>query len=167
MSKYDALAERLVGGMLGWGRQHKPFPYSSPDLSEEEKAQERAAHYRQLHRGVRLQHIKARKGKEGEKEEVGKKTFTHNKRLVVMEVIPDEPYKKLVDARGLKEPKKTLPKADSVRKPYVGKVMKEKLFEALKLDPDSKEGKRVLRTASQLYKAGGRSWEDILSTLGA
>lgn len=161
----DALAERLVGGMLGEGRQHNPFPYSKPDLPPDEKAQERSAHYRQLHRGVRLQHIKARKGKEGEKEEPGKKSFTYNGKLVVMEVIPDEPYKKLVDARGLKEPKKTLPKEGSERKPYVGKVMKQKLFDTLGLDEDSKEGKTALRIASRMYKQGKGSWEDILLNL--
>lgn len=148
MSQYDALAERLVGGMLGLGRQHKAFQYSKPDLSAEEKARERAAHYR-----------KVKQVKEGRYVAI-RKQHVQPSRLVEL----TEEDKAREASRGLKETKKTMPKKDSERKPYVGSVMKKKLLEALGLDEDSKEGKKAVREASKLYKEGGRSWEDIIAS---
>jgi len=152
-----------IAGLKGSGRQHKAFPYSRPDLTAEEKAKERSAHYRSIARGVRTGEVKARKGEEGEKEAPGKKSVTVNRGLVVLEDVP-APLKALVDARGVKEKAPTLPKKGSERKPYVGSVMKKKLLTALGLDESSKEGKKALREASRKYKEGGVSWEEVIAS---
>lgn len=148
MSQYDALAERLVGGMLGMGRQHKAFQYSKPDLSAEEKARERSAHYRKVKQVKEERYVGVRK------------QLVQPSRKVEL----TEEDKARESARGLKEPKATLPKKGSERKPYVGSVMKKKLVESLGLEEDSKEGRKAVREASRLYKEGGRSWEDIIAS---
>jgi hypothetical protein len=141
---YDELAERLVGGMLGYGRQHKAFLYSKPDLTAEEKAVERSAHYRKKKQVAEGRYVGVRKA---HVQPLRKVTWT------------DED-KAREEARGVKEP---TPKKESERKPYVGSVMKKKLFVALGLDEDSKEGRKALREATRKYKEGGVTWEDAMT----
>lgn len=144
---YDELAERLVGGMLGYGRQHKAFPYSKPDLTASEKAKERSAHYRKKKQVEEGKYVGDRKAHVQPPRKV---TWT------------DED-KAREEARGVKE---KLPKKESVRKPYVGSVMKKKLLEALGLKEDSKEGRKAIREASRVFKEGGVSWEEVITSAG-
>jgi hypothetical protein len=148
MTDYDELAERLVGGMLGYGRQHKAFLYSKPDLTAEEKARERSAHYRK-------------------KKQVAEERLVSNRKATIQpprRVTWTDEDKAREEARGLKEKAPTLPKKGSERKPYVGSVMKKKLLDALGLEEDSKEGRKALRVASRKYKEGGVSWEEVIAS---
>jgi len=121
-----------IAQLRGSGRQHKAFPYSRPDLTAEEKARERSAHYRSIARGAADGEVKARKGegrrKGGTWEGVSGQAAEG---CVVLEDVP-APLKALVATpRVSRKRHLTLPKKGSERKPYVGSVMKKKLFEAL------------------------------------
>lgn len=160
--------------LLGDGGQHKPFKYSRPNLSAAEKARERAAHYRRVKAEKEGAYepprvpagIHATKGV-AHFDETGKELSYYDKEKTSKgkpkKVVLTPAQKETEEARGLKPVKEKVPKKGSVRKPYVGSKMKEQLFMASPYsDHLSKEFKSLLRRASKLYKAGGRSWESVM-----
>lgn len=137
----------------GYGRQHKDFLYSRPDLTKAEKARERSAHYRKVKQAAEGAYM-TRKGttrayayfdKEGKEAATGE--------LRKVELTPEDIARE--EARGLK------PKKDSIRRPYVGKVMKQRFLSAI--GKSEEEARKELNAAKRLYKAGGVSWEDVVA----
>lgn len=126
--------------MDGRGRQHKAFTYSKEGLTTNEKARERAQHYRRL-----------------KQVEAGGDVISQ--RQVVMPARPytlskqDEENKA---SRGLKDVKS---KDESTRQ--VGSRMKKDFLKAMGLDADSKEGKNTLNKAKRDYKAGTMPWASL------
>ena len=142
-----------LGTTRGKGGQHKAFQYSRPDLTKAEKAAERARHYR-----------KVKREKEGRMEVKPGQT-----RAIVQpptKVALTEAEKATEASRGLRETTKkaTLPKKNSVRKPYVGKKMKESFLEAVK-SKSPKDQRNLFNRAKRLYKEGGISWEEVTARL--
>lgn len=167
------------GKKAGQGRQHKAFPYSRPNMTAAEKAAERAKHYRDTVKEARMGKVKVARLyegddlKEGEAKKRALEKSNPEKKLrsvrgTVLEWTEVQPayLAPVVEARGPKEfvPKTTLPKAGSVRKPYVGKKMKEAFMEAVK-GKAAKEQTNLFNKAKRLYKAGGKSWEAVMSTV--
>lgn len=167
------------GKKAGQGRQHKAFPYSRAGMSASEKAAERAKHYRDTVKEARMGKVKVTRLHEGDdvaegeaKKRALEKSNPEKKlrsvRGTVLEWTEVQPayLAPVVAARGPKEvvPKTTLPKAGSVRKPYVGKKMKEAFMEAVK-GKAAKEQTNLFNKAKRLYKAGGKSWEAVMSTV--
>lgn len=157
---------RKKGKGLGFGRQHKDFVYSRPGLTIAEKAKERAAHYRKVKQAEKKSTVKvkgaprttARFTKEGkELPRTSPEFATGESRTVVL----TEEEKKREEARGKKE---KVPKKDSVRKPYVGKVMKQKFMEKAK-GRDEKEVRNLFNKAKRLYKQGGQTWEQVTQSV--
>lgn len=155
----------------GKGGQHKDFKYSSSTLTPAEKARERAAHYRRVEREKAGAYetptnVHATKGIayfDAEGKELNYYDKDKTSKGKIKKVALSEEGKEREAARGLKPTKEKVPKKDSVRKPYVGSKMKEQLFMASSFsDHTSKEFKSMLRRASKLYKAGGRSWESVM-----
>lgn len=108
-----------------------------------------------------------KKRREVEKAEPEKKlAVRESNRLFEVEAKPDAPasYKAVLAARGPKvfPPKKTMPKEGSVRKPYVGKKMKEAFMEAVS-GRGVKEQRNLFNRAKRLYKEGGKSWEEVIT----
>ena len=58
----------------------------------------------------------------------------------------------------------TLPKEGSVRKPYVGKVMKEAFMKAA-AGRGEKEVRNLFNRAKREYKEGGKSWEAVTAAV--
>ena len=139
----------------GKGRQHNAFQYSREDLTKEEKAAERARHYR-----------KVKREKEGRYEvkpgqSRGLQYFNNAGERVegtrgkIKKVELTEQEKQTEAARGLKPKKETRPKKDSERKAYVGSKMKEKFMAA-------GGNATQLKRAKRLYKEGNLSWEQVI-----
>ena len=127
----------------GAGRQHKPFLYSRSDLTTNEKAKERAQHYRTLKQVAANAYI--------HKPDAPRTTalFDGKPKLVFL----TEQQMETEAARGLNPPKKTLPKEDSERKPYVGAKMKREFLKTHTAEE--------LKAATKKYKEGGVTWESL------
>jgi hypothetical protein len=163
------------GKKSGQGGEHKAFPYSRPGLTRAEKAAERAKHYRDTVRAARFGEVKFTRLHEGddvvegervkkqyEKSNPEKKLRSYKGDVLEWTEVKPAPLKAVVDARGpaVRAKKVTLPKKGSVRKPYVGKKMKESFMEAVK-GRGEKEQRNLFNKAKRLYKEGESSWEDI------
>lgn len=154
----EALAD-----LLGGGGEHMPFPYSSPNLSKEDKAKERAKHYRDVERELRRMGTKSYERLEGERKDVEKATpekklLTLSRQLFEVKELPPAELGKNVAARGVKpvKPKKVL---TGDRKPYVGKKMKEAFAAA------HGDNRNLFNQVKRLYKAGGVTWEEAMASV--
>jgi hypothetical protein len=157
-SEKKDLDARVRREMTGRGGQHKPFPYSRPGLTKDERAKERAKHYREvlsLNRRweSKVQHGRVKetlektpedrmmvdahyakmdaKRREQERKHPEKKLAVRNfGYMFEVEAKPDAPaaFKVKLAARGPNPPREKMPKKGSERKPYVGSKMKEQLF---------------------------------------
>jgi hypothetical protein len=136
----------------GAGRQHKPFLYSRSDLTTNEKAKERAQHYRTLKQVAANAYIHKPDAPRTTAlfDEEGKLSKTGKPKLVFL----TKQQMETEAARGLNPPKETLPKEGSERKPYVGAKMKREFLKS----HTAEELKEAIKT----YKAGGVSWESLL-----
>jgi hypothetical protein len=142
---------RKKNALRGEGRQHKPFLYSRSDLTTNEKAKERAQHYRTLKQVAANAYIHkpdaprttALFDAEGKLAKKGKPKL----------VFLTEQQMEAEAARGLNPPKKTLPKEDSERKPYVGAKMKREFLKTHTAEE--------LKAATKKYKEGGVTWESL------
>jgi len=134
---------RKKNALRGEGRQHKPFLYSRSDLTTNEKAKERAQHYRTLKQVAANAYI--------HKPDAPRTTalFDGKPKLVFL----TEQQMETEAARGLNPPKKTLPKEDSERKPYVGAKMKREFLKTHTAEE--------LKVATKKYKEGGVTWESL------
>jgi hypothetical protein len=136
----------------GAGRQHKPFLYSRPDMTPNEKAKERAQHYRTLKQVAANAYIHvpgaprttAHFDAEGNLAKEGRPKLV----FLTKEQMETEA------ARGLNPSKETLPKENSERKPYVGAKMKREFLKTHTAEE--------LKVATKKYKEGGVSWESLL-----
>lgn len=136
----EAYADRLVGGMLGLGQQHKAFHYSREGLTPNEKAAERSQHYRRLKQVER-----------------GDPVVSHRQMVMperLYELSKQDEINK--DQRGLKE---VSAKDEETRR--VGSKMKKEFLSARGLDADSKEGRNALNKAKRDYKAGTMPWASL------
>ena len=154
----EALAD-----LLGGGGEHMPFPYSSPNLDKEDKAKERAKHYRDVARELRRMGTKSYERLEGERKDVEKATpekklLTLSRQLFEVKELPPAELGKNVAARGVKpvKPKKVL---TGDRKPYVGKKMKEAFAAA------HGDNRNLFNQVKRLYKAGGVTWEEAMASV--
>jgi hypothetical protein len=179
------LIARVRRELSGKGGQHKDFPYSRPDLTKAEKAKERARHYRSIKKAVETLGTKAkvtmlhnretaadeheafhRAKRETEAAAPEKKLWGYYRNLYeVTGELPPEVAPK-VAARGPrpKAKKTTMPKEGSVRKPYVGKVMKEAFMKAA-AGRGEKEVRNLFNRAKREYKEGGKSWEAVTAAV--
>lgn len=157
----------------GMGRQHKAFVYSRPGMTTAEKAAERAQHYRSV-KQVKEGRSVAVKGAPMALQyydEAGKEVEYRARAApkgVTKLVVLTEAQKTAEAARGKKEvtAKKTVPKKESARKPYVGKKMKEVFMEAVKGKAE-KEQRNLFNKAKREYKEGGVAWEDLVSRVSS
>ena len=150
-------------GALGWvarkrdalrgeGRQHKPFLYSRPDMTPNEKAKERAQHYRTLKQVAAHSyiHVPGAPRTTAHFDAEGKLAKEGRPKLVFL----TKEQMETEAARGLNPPKETLPKENSERKPYVGAKMKREFLKTHTAEE--------LKVATRKYKEGGVSWESLL-----
>ena len=135
----------------GAGRQHKPFLYSRSDLTTNEKAKERAQHYRTLKQVAANAYIHKPDAPRTTAlfDEEGKLSKTGKPKLVFL----TKQQMETEAARGLNPPKQTLPKEGSERKPYVGAKMKREFLKSHTAEE--------LKEAIKKYKEGGVSWESL------
>ena len=144
-------------------------------MTRAEQATERANHYRETVEAAGVGRVKYAKlhdsddveegervKKQYEKSNPEKKLRSYKGTVLEWTEVTPAPLKAVVDARGPapKVKKATLPKKGSVRKPYVGKKMKESFMEAVK-GRGEKEQRNLFNKAKRLYKEGESSWEDI------
>lgn len=179
--KIAADLEKEVKELTGKGRHHKAFPYSRPDLTPDEKAKERAKHYRDVKKEITYGRIKGEVRDRPEHDDAGLEdtvvyarrnpaagptvTWGSDKLFEMREFTPATKagLEAQVKARGVLPKKEKTPKKDSERKPYVGSKMKEQLFMASPHEQfESKEFKALLRRASKMYKEGDVSWEEVI-----
>ena len=136
----------------GAGRQHKPFLYSRPDMTPNEKAKERAQHYRTLKQVAANAyiHVPGAPRTTAHFDAEGKLAKEGRPKLVFL----TKEQMETEAARGLNPSKETLPKENSERKPYVGAKMKREFLKTHTAEE--------LKVATRKYKEGGVSWESLL-----
>lgn len=137
----------------GTGRQHKAFQYSREGMTADEKAKERAKHYRTVARAKAVTTEKmpnAPRTAQYYHKETGEKVAPYSSQGKTRVVELTKAQQATESARGLKE--KTT--KSSSRKPYVGAKMKRDFLATGKTAED-------LKKAIKLYKKGEATWESL------